>query len=47
MVVANETKVREDVVHGAHYRLEVEITANGLASSTIRSAVSVNGSPLQ
>jgi hypothetical protein len=47
MVIANEKKVREDVVNAAHYRLEVEITANGLASSSIRSAVKVNGSELQ
>jgi outer membrane biosynthesis protein TonB len=47
MVIANEKKVRDDIVNGAHYRLEVEITSNGLASSTITSAVTVNGSALQ
>ena len=47
MVIANEKRVRDDIVNGAHYHLEVEITSNGLASSTIRSAVTVNGSALQ
>jgi hypothetical protein len=47
MVIANEKKVREDIVNGAHYHLEVEITSNGLASSTVTNAVTVNGSTLR
>jgi hypothetical protein len=46
MVVANEKKTREDVAGGNLYRLDMEITSDGLAPATIASQVTVNGVPL-
>jgi hypothetical protein len=47
MVVANEKKTREDVADGNLYRLEMEITSDGLAPATIASQVTVNGVALK
>jgi len=47
MVVANEKRSREDMAGGNLYRLEMEITSNGLAPATIASQVTVNGVTLR
>ena len=47
MVVPNEKKTREDVAGGNLYRLEMEITSDGLAPATIATSVTVNGVALE
>ena len=46
MVIANKKSVREDVVSGSTYRIEMAVTSDGLAPATISTQVTVDGIPL-
>jgi hypothetical protein len=47
MVIPNKRSVKEDVVDGSTYRVEMQITFDGLTPSTIATYVTVDGVPLE
>ena len=46
MVIANKKAVKEDIVNGSRYRLEMAITSDGLSPATVDTRASVDGIPL-
>jgi hypothetical protein len=47
MVIPNKRSAREDIVDGSTYRVEMQITSDGLMPSTVDTSVTVDGVPLE
>jgi hypothetical protein len=47
VVIPNKKSAREDIVDGSTYRVEMQITSDGLTASTVDTNVTVDGVPLE
>jgi hypothetical protein len=47
MVIPNKKSAKEDVVDGSTYRVEMQITSDGLTPSRVDTYITVNGVPLE
>jgi hypothetical protein len=47
MVIPNKKAAKEDVVDGSTYRVEMQITSDGLTPSTVDTYITINGVPLE
>jgi hypothetical protein len=47
MVIPNKKSAKEDIVDGSTYRVEMQITSDGLSPSTVDTYITVDGIPLE